>query len=279
MSIKYFIHNGQTQNGPYTIEELKLMKLDSSAYVWHDKLSEWTSIGSVPELKDLLISKPPVFSKAPPPNFKQPSQYRNPHLQKEEVKNNSDYTNPSLFRWIMASLIDLIPLFLILVFFQIYEYKQYAGDYDIPFQNIVINVLGFQILLFFDMLYNGIGIVLYPILLLIYGLYFAVMDSKYGGTIGKRIMKIRLVTTDNTPPTFGMVYRRFLLILFFFAIIALIQILLRDYVFKIYDDDTSRIKGAIIDKISAIIILSIIILKNKNQCFHDKIIGTMKIKK
>jgi hypothetical protein len=133
MSTKYFIHDGKIQNGPYAIEELKLMKLDSSAYVWHDKLSEWTSIGSIPELKDTLISKPPVFSKTQPPNFKQSNPYNNPLLQKAEAKNTSDYSNPSLFRWIMASFIDLIPLFLILVFFQIYEYKRYAGGYDVPY--------------------------------------------------------------------------------------------------------------------------------------------------
>jgi uncharacterized RDD family membrane protein YckC len=50
------------------------------------------------------------------------------------------------------------------------------------------------------MLYNGFWVVLHTIVLLIYGLYFAIMDSKYGGTIGKKIMKIKLVTTDNTPP-------------------------------------------------------------------------------
>ncbi len=78
---KYYLHNGSEQTGPFDIEELKSMGLNSQSPVWFDGLSSWTIIGQVPELKILFASAPPPFSNqihTPPPiakeaNITQPS--------------------------------------------------------------------------------------------------------------------------------------------------------------------------------------------------------------
>lgn len=56
---KYYIHNGQIESGPFDIEQLKEMQLNSDTPIWYDGLSEWTTIKSVDELKSIFIPKPP----------------------------------------------------------------------------------------------------------------------------------------------------------------------------------------------------------------------------
>lgn len=287
MEIKYYIHDGISQTGPFSVNELSSMNLKASFFVWHENLTEWTPINEISELKNLLVKSPPEFApkaNTPPPLVVNKNQSPFEKIQTTTNSDTNEYKSVNIFKWLIASFIDLVPLFLLFFFFFLYEntvFKQQTGfsRYDNDYTRMILDILGFNMLLIFEHIYYLGQYIFIPILLLIYGLYFATMDTKFNGTIGKKIMRLKLVTTDNTIPTFGIVYRRYLLLVLFFGVFAVVQFLLCDYVFKIEDGDYNRIKYAIINKVIVLIILSVTILINKGQCFHDKIMGTKKLNK
>jgi len=65
---KYFLHNGKDQDGPYSLDDLKLKGLTAKTMVWFDGISTWTEAQFIPELKEFVISTPPPFEKANPLN-------------------------------------------------------------------------------------------------------------------------------------------------------------------------------------------------------------------
>jgi hypothetical protein len=75
---KYFLHDGNQEQGPFDIEELKLKNLTKDTSVWHEGLENWTTAGELTELNDLIIRKtpPPLFKpqeevKSTPPKVEQ----------------------------------------------------------------------------------------------------------------------------------------------------------------------------------------------------------------
>ncbi len=62
---KYFIHDGQTEKGPLTPEQLKLENLKKETPIWYEGLEHWTTAGEVKELSDLfqINATPPPFAK------------------------------------------------------------------------------------------------------------------------------------------------------------------------------------------------------------------------
>ncbi len=57
----YFISRNNKKEGPLSLEEVKRLKLTEDILVWKDGLSNWVSIKEVPELKDFVISTPPLL--------------------------------------------------------------------------------------------------------------------------------------------------------------------------------------------------------------------------
>jgi len=61
----YYYLTGKTQNGPFTLEEIKAKHLKSETLVWSDGLENWKKLKDFPELfESLNIEKVPP----PPPN-------------------------------------------------------------------------------------------------------------------------------------------------------------------------------------------------------------------
>lgn len=52
--MKYYIVVNKERKGPYSIEQLKLMKIQPNTKVWRKGMDDWTSVSDVPELKTLL---------------------------------------------------------------------------------------------------------------------------------------------------------------------------------------------------------------------------------
>jgi hypothetical protein len=69
----YFIHDGQQEVGPLSLEDLKAKSISSATPIWHEGLSEWTTAIKIEEVKSYLqlSIQPPAFNKAPvtPPPF------------------------------------------------------------------------------------------------------------------------------------------------------------------------------------------------------------------
>ena len=51
--MQYWINHNGVQSGPLDLDSLKEMGLTSSAYVWHEGLSDWVKITQLPELQGL----------------------------------------------------------------------------------------------------------------------------------------------------------------------------------------------------------------------------------
>jgi hypothetical protein len=60
---KYFLHDGNQEQGPFDIEQLKSKNLRNDTKIWHDGLDSWTTVGQLVELKHLVISTPPPLTK------------------------------------------------------------------------------------------------------------------------------------------------------------------------------------------------------------------------
>lgn len=59
---EYFVHDGQSEKGPYTFEQLSSLPLKKDTSIWFEGLEQWTNAGNIDELKELFSSKP-----IPPP--------------------------------------------------------------------------------------------------------------------------------------------------------------------------------------------------------------------
>lgn len=88
---KYFIHNGETENGPFDIEQLKTMQIKSETPIWYEGLQNWTIAGNVDELKSIIptTSTPPKFE-----NFAQQNTNVNPPTFNKTNPNNSSEKEP-----------------------------------------------------------------------------------------------------------------------------------------------------------------------------------------
>jgi hypothetical protein len=58
---KFYLHDGNTQKGPYDIDELRQQNISPQTPVWFNTLEDWTPAGQVQELKELFDSNPPPF--------------------------------------------------------------------------------------------------------------------------------------------------------------------------------------------------------------------------
>lgn len=65
---KFYIMNGQNQEGPFDIEQLKLLNVKKDTPVWFDGIQNWTTAEKVEDLKSIL----PI--NVSPPKFENPTQ-------------------------------------------------------------------------------------------------------------------------------------------------------------------------------------------------------------
>ncbi|WP_124020669.1 DUF4339 domain-containing protein [Flavobacterium aquariorum] len=90
---KYFIHNGEAENGPFDTEQLKTMQIKSETPIWYEGIQNWTIAGNVEELKSIIVSTstPPKFEKFSqqninPPVFPKPNYGNNQNFEPEKSK-------------------------------------------------------------------------------------------------------------------------------------------------------------------------------------------------
>ncbi len=67
---QYYLHDGQSQQGPFDFEQLKDSKLTRDSLVWCEGMETWKAAGETEELKSLFAAVPPPLPgniKTPPP--------------------------------------------------------------------------------------------------------------------------------------------------------------------------------------------------------------------
>jgi hypothetical protein len=90
---KYFIHNGQSEIGPFDFEQLKTMQLKNETPIWYEGLQNWTTANNIEELKSILNSNvsPPKFENfthqtSNPPIFSKPVYENNQNFAPKKKK-------------------------------------------------------------------------------------------------------------------------------------------------------------------------------------------------
>lgn len=88
---KYFLNDGSQQTGPFDIEELKSKKLNRDTPVWFEGLDEWTTIGNVEELKEVIAVTPPPFSTkmTSPPSVKKTTAQTKVYVERAKQSSSS----------------------------------------------------------------------------------------------------------------------------------------------------------------------------------------------
>ncbi len=61
----YYIVIGGSQEGPFSIEELKNKKISKSTLIWNETMEDWTEASKIDELSDLIGKTPPPIPKEP----------------------------------------------------------------------------------------------------------------------------------------------------------------------------------------------------------------------
>lgn len=90
---RFYLHNGNEQQGPFNIEDLKGKNITKQTSVWYEGLLEWTEAGKIDELGILLnTNTPPPYQEkkvVPPPISKPISQTTTEKKQPTKKKSKS----------------------------------------------------------------------------------------------------------------------------------------------------------------------------------------------
>ncbi len=54
---KYFFKDGNIEKGPFSLEQLKLEKINANSPIWFEELGEWVTAAEVEELEECLQAK------------------------------------------------------------------------------------------------------------------------------------------------------------------------------------------------------------------------------
>lgn len=124
---KYFIHNGQSEVGPFDFEQLKTMQLKNETPIWYEGLHNWTTANNIEELKPILnsIVSPPKFE-----NFAQQNLNINPPMFSKPVYENNQNFVPKKKKTLRNILIGVGVLAVLFFGLAIYASTNSEPTYD-----------------------------------------------------------------------------------------------------------------------------------------------------
>lgn len=128
----YIVVNGQTE-GPFSLDEIKMRKINRDTLVWSEGLAEWVKAENHPLLKDFVNTLPPPLpaqsGTTPPPI---------PKVSLHTATLSSKYFGYQLAsRWqrLFAYLVQ--SLIILLVLFFLFGSKVFTDNGDFSFQSLV----------------------------------------------------------------------------------------------------------------------------------------------
>jgi hypothetical protein len=83
---KYFLHLNGSSVGPYSYEDLRVMRIQKTTPVWYDGLGNWKNAGDVMELRGLFSSNASTFTT--PQNYSNPAQRSTYNFQGDNLSGN-----------------------------------------------------------------------------------------------------------------------------------------------------------------------------------------------
>lgn len=72
--MNYFIHDGNEEAGPFSVEELKSKRISRDIHVWREGLGSWQPAGTLQELEQVFHIPPPFASVRSTESFSEPPQ-------------------------------------------------------------------------------------------------------------------------------------------------------------------------------------------------------------
>lgn len=120
---QYYFHNGQQEQGPFNIEQLKSQTLKRDTPIWYEGLESWTTVGEVEELKHLFVTTPPPLTK-PIPEIKETP----PKIQQASyASTNYENTVPTKKKSLLVPLIIGGILLVGLISWLVYQNSQHTA--------------------------------------------------------------------------------------------------------------------------------------------------------
>jgi hypothetical protein len=115
---KYHYSDGENHFGPFSIEELKVVKISKETMIWFEGLDNWIAAGEVEELKDLFKSIPPPLNinKQPPPLINKTKKSRS-------IISNSEIHPKKYKNKIVIGIVSLIGIIVIIAILKINSNK------------------------------------------------------------------------------------------------------------------------------------------------------------
>ncbi len=99
---KYFTTDGETNYGPFTLDELKQQPLRADTKVWYSGLPDWTDACHIGELADSVEFLPPA---APAPAAVKPEQ---PETETETHRSERQTPPPMPTTWLVWSILATV---------------------------------------------------------------------------------------------------------------------------------------------------------------------------
>lgn len=118
---KFYVHDGNTKQGPFDVTQLKQRNISKDTPVWYDGLTEWAVAGKVDDLKELFATEPPALT-----HKSESSSW--PHNLRTDRRRNEMRQSNSKLRWIL-----LVPVILIMgVMAALYKQDEQAAIQTAP---------------------------------------------------------------------------------------------------------------------------------------------------
>ncbi len=89
---KYFIHANGSNAGPYSLEDLRAMRIQKTTPVWYDGLGNWSNAGDVAELRGLFDSNAATFTTSQ--NYSKPGTRSTYDFTKDNLSGNIGAKTP-----------------------------------------------------------------------------------------------------------------------------------------------------------------------------------------
>ncbi|WP_281239916.1 DUF4339 domain-containing protein [Flavobacterium praedii] len=129
---KFYIMNGQNQEGPFEIEQLKLLNIKKDTPIWFQGIENWTTAEKVEDLKSILSinTTPPKFENPIQNNFSTtpPNYYNSSNYNNQNYNSQNDYPKSNLKRNLLIVGVILIGLAIISFLSSSYQSNSYDSE-------------------------------------------------------------------------------------------------------------------------------------------------------
>ncbi len=132
---KYFIHDGQNESGPFSVEELKHQPVTKDSLIWYEGLDNWTPAGEINDLKSLFNLKPPPLREKAYESTITTSQFPSTPPTSNDTSPDYLFDTPKKRSFVLPIIVGAI-LVSGIIGWLIYENKSQAEKLDIVQQQV-----------------------------------------------------------------------------------------------------------------------------------------------